>query len=208
MTAEVNKINLDLDQKKHGRAAAPVEELFLRRWSPRVFANRSVDTQQLKTVFSAGQWAASSYNEQPWRFVVGYKGDSTWQRIFDSLAPSNQSWTKTAPVLYASFAKKTFTYNGAPNRVAEHDVGAASAQIALQATALGLYTHGMAGFDAERLNAAFAVPDDFEAVACWALGYRGDPDTLSEKQKQSEIEPRKRNNLSAWVFTEWGHSAF
>jgi nitroreductase len=193
----------NLDQEKHGKSEVPVEDLFLRRWSPRAFAETPIDVDTLKAIFSAGQWAASSFNEQPWRFVVGRKGDSVWQRIFESLAPANQSWTKAAPVLFASFAKKTFSHNGAANRVAQHDVGAASAQISLEATARGLHTHGMAGFDPEKLAMSFSVPNDFEAVACWALGYRGDPETLNEQQKQMELSPRKRKPLAEIVFRDW-----
>jgi len=91
--------------------------------------------------------------------------------------------------------------------VAQHDVGAASAQIALQATELGLYVHGMVGFDPEKLRSAFQVPDDFESVACWALGYRGEPDDLSDHLKQREMESRRRKPLSDWVFSEWGKPA-
>lgn len=110
-------------------------------------------------------------------------------------------------MLYASFAKKTFSQNGAPNRVAQHDVGAASAQMALQASALGLHAHGMAGFDPEKLKASFAAPDDFDAVACWALGHRGDPGKLSEQQRKMELSARQRKPLSEWVFTDWGKPA-
>jgi nitroreductase len=198
----------DLDREKHGKTEFPVEGLLLRRWSPRAFSDRPVDTEHLKTIFSAGQWAASSFNEQPWRFILGRKGDDVWTRIFDALSEPNQTWTKTAPILYASFAKVTFSHNGAPNRVAQHDVGAASAQIALQAAALGLHAHGMAGFDPEKLRASFSVPADFEPVACWAIGYRADPEVLSEKHKQMEIAPRQRKPLSALVFTNWDTPAF
>jgi nitroreductase len=132
----------NLDEVKHGKSEVPLEDLFLRRWSPRAFAETPLDTDTLKAIFSARQWAPSSFNEQPWRFVVGRKGDSVWQRIFESMVPANQSWTKAAPVLFASFAKKTFSQNGAANRVAQHDVGAASAQISLKATIRGLHTHG------------------------------------------------------------------
>lgn len=97
----------------------------------------------------------------------------------------------------------TFSHNGAANAVGQHDFGAASAQIALQAETLGLYTHGMAGFSAEKLQASLSVPDDFVPVACWALGYRGDPETLIEKQKQAEIQPRQQKPLSGWVFSDW-----
>jgi nitroreductase len=164
-------VEQNLDQEKRGKSEVPVEDLFLRRWSPRAFAESPIDIETLKAIFSAGQWAASSFNEQPWRFVVGRKGDQVWQRILESLVPTNQSWAKSAPVLFASFAKKTFSLNGVANRVAQHDVGAASAQISLEATTRGLRTHGMAGFDLEKLAMSFGVPSDFEAVACWALGY-------------------------------------
>jgi nitroreductase len=198
----------NLDQEKHGKSEVPVEDLFLRRWSPRAFADGSIDIDTLKAIFSAGQWAASSFNEQPWRFVVGRRGDQVWQRIFESLVPANQSWAESAPVLFASFAKKTFSQNGVTNRVAQHDVGAASAQISLEATSRGLHTHGMAGFDPEKLVSTMGVPNDFEAVACWALGYRGDPETLNEQQKQMELSPRNRKALAEIVFSDWESPAF
>jgi nitroreductase len=197
-----------LDQEKRGKSEVPVQDLFLRRWSPRAFAESPIDIDTLKAIFSAGQWAASSFNEQPWRFVVGRRGDQVWHRIFESLVPANQSWAKSAPVLFASFAKKTFSQNGVTNRVAQHDVGAASAQISLEATSRGLHTHGMAGFDPEKLVLTMGVPNDFEAVACWALGYRGDPETLNEQQKQMELSPRNRKALAEIVFSDWGSSAF
>ena len=136
------------------------------------------------------------------------RGDSAWTRILGEPVASTQAWASSAPVLYASFAKRTFTLSNQPNRVAQHDVGAASAQIALQDTALGLYVHGMVGFDPEKFRSAFKVPEDFEPVACWALGYRGEPDDLSERFKQREIEPRQRKPLSDRAFSEWGQPAF
>ena len=110
-------------------------------------------------------------------------------------------------MLYASFAKRTFTLNNQPNRVAQHDVGAASAQIALQGTALGLYAHRMVSFDPEKLKPTFNVLDDFEPMACWAIDYLGDPDKLSDRLKQREFEPRQRKSLKEWVFSEWGQPA-
>jgi nitroreductase len=201
-------VEQNLDQEKRGKSEVPVEDLFLRRWSPRAFAESPIDIETLKAIFSAGQWAASSFNEQPWRFVVRRKGDQVWQRILESLVPTNQSWAKSAPVLFASFAKKTFSLNGVANHVAQHDVGATSAQISLEATTRGLHTHGMAGFDLEKLAMSFGVPSDFEAVACSALGYRGDPEMLNEQHKRIEIAPRERKALAEIVFNDWGSPAF
>jgi hypothetical protein len=138
------------DQEKPGMSEVPEEDLFLRRWSPRAFAETSVEIATLKAIFSVGQWAALSYNEHPWRFVVDRLGDPAWLRVFvESLTAADQSWTKSAPVLFAWFSKKTFCQNGAANRVSQHDVGVASAQISLGATTHGLYNHGMAVFEPE-----------------------------------------------------------
>jgi len=194
---------ISLDEVKLGTAAGPVEELFLKRWSPRAYADKPVSDADLKTIFEAASWAASSYNEQPWRFVVGRKGDAVYGKIFSALMAMNQAWAQSAPVLYASFAKKTFSHNGSPNGVAMHDVGAASALAALQATALGLYAHGMAGFDGGALRAALDVPEDFVPVACWAVGYAGDPETLPDGFKEAELAPRTRKGLEQVVFGEW-----
>jgi nitroreductase len=196
--------NDSLDEIKMGATDAAVETLLLRRWSPRSFAQDPITDADLASIFTAAAWAASSYNEQPWRFVVGRKGDETWQKIFDALKPFNQSWAGEAPVLYATFAKKSFTMTGDPNGVAVHDVGAASANASLQATALGFHTHGLAGFEPEKLRASFAVPEDFEPVACWTLGRSGDPATLAENYRAMEVAPRQRKPLGEFLFTAWG----
>lgn len=184
-----------------------METLLLQRWSPRTFAEKPVPDSVLQSIFTAASWAASSYNEQPWRFVVGRKGDETWQKIYDALMPLNQGWAIAAPVLYSTAAKKTFSHNNAPNPVAVHDVGAASANASLQATALGLHTHGMAGFDRNKLRTALKLPDDFDPVACWALGYLGDPDALADNYKEMELQPRQRKALNEVVFRNWNEPA-
>ena len=199
--------NNNLDKMKQGVTEFPVEPLLLKRWSPRAFAEMPVSIADLKIVFTAAAWAASSHNEQPWRFVVGRKGDATWQGIFDTLMPLNQLWAKAAPVLFATCAKKTSSHSGAPNGMAEHDVGAASANIALQATALGMHAHGMAGFNRDSLREKFSIPQDFSVVVCWALGYLGDPESLSDDSKQKELARRERKALEDFVFNAWGTAA-
>lgn len=195
------------DELKKGHSDVQVEDVILQRWSPRAFSEASVSDEQLKQIFTAASWAASSYNEQPWRFIVGRKGDETWEKIFATLLPFNQSWAKPAHVLYAAFAKRSFTLTQLPNASYVHDLGAASAMASLQATALGLYTHGMRGFNGEMLSKAFAVPDDFEPVACWALGHFGEPATLPENFKTMEDAPRIRKPLSELVFRQWDQAA-
>lgn len=197
-----------LEKLKHAPQVDGVDENILRRWSPRSFAAREVSTADLKKIFEAARWAASSYNEQPWRFLVGKRGDSTYDKIFSALIEFNQSWAKTAPVLILSLAKTTFTQNSKPNDYHLHDTGAATAYLSLQATELGLHTHSMAGFDKEKARAAFGIPEDFGIGAVTALGYLGDPEALPEQMRQVETAPRTRKALGEIVFSEWEKAAF
>ncbi len=137
-----------IEKLKHAPDVAGVDDLIRRRWSPRAFADKEVPAAELKKLFEAARWAASSSNEQPWRFLVGRRGDETYQKIFDALVEFNQSWAKSAPVLVLSVAKKTFTGKGHA-RIAMACTTPARPQrhLALQATADGLHTHSMAGFD-------------------------------------------------------------
>src|ERR1700679_4061806 len=172
---------IDLDEVKSGPVASGVLDIILKRWSPRSYADKPVSSADLTKIFTAAAWAASSYNEQPWRFLVGKKGDETYAKILDSLIEFNQAWAKTAPVLILSVGKKTFTHNGSPNGFAMHDTGAASATFSLEATALGMHTHGMAGLDKDKARTNFGIPEDFEVGAVGALGYLGAPEVLPEQ---------------------------
>jgi nitroreductase len=197
----------ELEKLKQAPIVAGVQEDILRRWSPRSFADRAVSSEDLKKVFEAARWAASSSNEQPWRFLLGHRGDETYKKIFSTLVEFNQAWAKTAPVLILSVAKKTFAKNGNPNGYALHDTGAATAYLSLQATALGLHTHSMAGFDQEAARKTFGVPDDYLIGAVTALGYLGDPSVLPEHLRKMEESPRERKPLSEIVFSEWEKAA-
>lgn len=197
----------EIEKLKHAPAVPGVIDVILQRWSPRAFADKPVSKKDLRKIFEAARWAASSYNEQPWRFFVGHKGDSAYRKIFDSLVEFNQSWASSAPVLILSAASKNFAHNGAPNSFAVHDTGAATAYIALQATALGLHTHSMAGFDQDKARTAFNIPDSYHMGAVTALGYLGNVDNLPEGLLEREAARRDRKPLSEIVLTELGHPA-
>lgn len=179
-----------------------VHELIRTRWSPRSFSDRPVSSEELKTILEASRWAASSNNEQPWRFLIARKSDSeAYSRILSLLVPGNQEWAKTAPVLIIMAAKRTFSHNGSPNSYALHDTGAALAHLMLQAHALGLYAHGMAGFDRVRAREVLSIPDDYDLGAAVALGYRDSPDKLTnERHRNSELGKRSRRPLNELVF--------
>lgn len=178
----------------------PLLEVMKERWSPRLFAEQPVEEEKLKTVFEAARWAPSSYNEQPWRFIYATKDDGEAREKLESLLVEGNAWAKKAPVLIINFYKKTFAHNGKENRVALHDLGAANISIAYQATALGLITHQMSGFDAAKANALLGVPEDYFPGSMMTIGYAVQENEIPDAQKESELSPRKRNPQDTFVF--------
>jgi nitroreductase len=194
----------EVNQAKKAPEVEGVLHIFHTRWSPRSFTDRAVSPDDLAKVFEAARWAASSYNEQPWRYLVGLRGSDTYKKIFDSLMPPNQQWATPVPVLILGAAKMKFTNNGSPNRVALYDLGAASSYLTLQASALGLAAHQMGGFDGNAARKAFAVPDEYDFGAVIALGYQGEPDALTnDKLRSQEVAPRGRKEFNEFVFSAW-----
>lgn len=169
-----------------------IHELIRLRWSPRAFSDRPVSDKDLQSVFEAARWAASSSNEQPWRFFVARKSDgAAYVKLLELLVPPNQEWAKQSPVLFLTAAKRTFTRTGTPNLHALHDAGQALANLLIEATALGLHGHPMAGFDRERARQELQIPDEYELGAMVALGYLA---------PHTEMRPRTRKPLNEIVF--------
>jgi nitroreductase len=189
--------------------AYPIHDLLKRRWSPLAFSGRMVEPEKLQSLFEAARWAPSCYNEQPWNFVVCTKENpADHERFVSCLADGNVSWARTAPVLALSVARLAFTHNGKPNRHALHDVGLAVESLIIQAMALDLFVHQMAGFDGAKARTLFGIPDDYEPVAAIALGYPGDPGLLPPPLRERQLAPRQRKPLEQFVFGgTWGQDA-
>jgi len=169
------------------------DQLFYKRSSPRVYSNQIPAPQAILKLLDAAHWAASSYNEQPWRFIIGIKGhaelDKAFRQIADCLNEFNREWAGEAPALLVAIAKKHFTRNGKVNRHAWHDVGLAMGNLSIQATMDGIRLHQMAGFSPERVISTFELADEFDPVTITAIGY-----------SKEEKPDRKRKEMEDLVF--------
>jgi nitroreductase len=185
----------------------PIHELLVTRWSPYAFQDRPVPEADLLSLFEAARWAASSFNEQPWTYIVATKEyPEQFQQILSCLVEFNQAWAKGAPVLALGIARLTFARNGQVNRAAVHDLGLAAGNLLLEATARGLFVHQMLGILPDKARQIFDIPAGFEAWTGIAIGYRGDPTTLPDALRERENAVRQRKPLSQFVFAgTWGH---
>ncbi len=183
--------------------SSPIHDLIAGRWSGVAFdAQRPVSDEDLHSVLEAARWAPSCFGDQPWRYVVCKKDSHPegWQTIFDSLIDKNQAWCQHVPVLILACHDTQFSHNDNPNRHGAYDTGAASVSMCLQAAALGLMSHQMGGFAAEKLQQSFAIPERFSPIAVIALGYQVAETDIPDAFREREMAPRKRNELSRNFF--------
>ena len=186
---------------------ADLFDLVRQRRSVYAFGPEPVADADLRAVLEAAARAPSSYNEQPWRYVVGRRGDAAYGAVLDALTGHNPEWARTAPALGLVLAAPTFARDGAANRHAWHDVGGSTLLLALAAEARGLALHLMAGVDGRGAAKALGVPEAFEPVAAFALGRpaaepgAGLPPALAERDRQ----PKPRRPLAETAFgPAWG----
>jgi nitroreductase len=185
----------------------PIHPLIATRWSPYAFADKPVSQADLLSLFEAARWAASSYNEQPWRYIIATKEDPReFERLLACLVEGNQAWAKNAPVIGLGCTSLNFARNGKPNDAAIHDLGIASATLTFEATVRGLHVHQMIGIVPDRARSTYAIPDDVQPLTALAIGYAAAADTLPEKLRARDLAPRTRKPLREFVFSNsWGN---
>ncbi|MEB3225940.1 MAG: nitroreductase family protein [Synechococcus sp.] len=197
--------------EKPAQTQYPIHSLLRQRFSTVIFdGDRPVEAEKIGSLLEAARWAASCFNEQPWRFLVATKADpAAYGTMLDCLVESNQAWAKNAYILMISVAKERFTRNDNPNPYGMYDVGQALACLTIQAEALGLRVHQMGGFDKEKARNVYQIPAGFTPAAAVAIGYPGDPSIFPEALQEREYGPRTRKALSEIVFTgSWGKTYF
>lgn len=186
----------------------PIHDLLRRRWSPRAFSSRPIPAESIRSLLEAARWAPSSFNAQPWRFLIATRDDEpAFERMLDCLVEGNQAWARHAPLLMLTVARLAFD-DGKPNRHALHDVGQAAAHLTVQAMALGLFVHQMAGIQADKIRETYGVQEGHEPVTAIAVGYPGDAGDLPDRLREREHAERRRKTLDEIAFSgAWGDSA-
>jgi nitroreductase len=193
----------------HPKTAHPdhaINPLLADRWSPYAFGDRQVALPDLLALLEAARWAASSYNEQPWRYLLACRSDGApFEQLLSCLVEANQAWAKFAPVLLIGITVNTFERNGKPNKAAAHDLGLASASLTVEATARGLVVHQMVGIDPDRVRTLYQLPPNAEALTALAIGYEGANPNLPLAIAERDRLPRSRRPIDTFVFGgAWG----
>jgi nitroreductase len=181
-----------------------IHPLLASRRSPRAFdPGHVLDDAALTALLEAARWAPSSTNSQPWRFLVGRRGDEVFTALERTLAAGNRLWAPQASALLLVAVEATDP-DGRPRRHAAWDAGQAVALLTVQAEAEGLAVRQMAGFSPDAARAALAVPDRYEPMTVVAVGRPLPPDAIPDEMRERELAPRVRKPLEEVAFSRWG----
>jgi len=198
------------DANKVATPDHPIHDLLALRWSPYRFSDRQISHADLLSLFEAARWAASSYNEQPWRFVVARHQDILeFHRMVSCLVDANRVWASQASALAIGIFRVTHARTGNRNPAAEHDLGAASASLTMEATSRGISVHQMIGIQPERAREVYSIPPEYAALTALALGYPGGNWMGDDELRLRDQKSRQRQPQTEFVFRgKWGQQAF
>lgn len=182
-----------------------INTLIAERWSPFFFDARPVEREKIETLFEAVRRSPSCRNAQPWSFILAPQGEPGFTAIFETLIPFNHRWCQDVPLLGMSVAQLVSPKTGEPNRFAYHDVGIAMGHLILQAAELGLATRIMGGFDVDQARANLQIPEGYDPVSAFAIGYAGAPNENDPELAEKHRERRPRKEVKEFLFENaWG----
>ena len=177
----------------------PIHPHLAARWSPRVFdPDAAVTREQVAALLEAARWGATWGDRQPVRFVVGLRGDETFEALAATLKRGN-AYARAAGALILVCADE-----GPDERTALYsavDAGAAIANATVEAVSRDLVAHPMAGFNADAAREAFGIPADVRPVAIVAVGTLGDyatapPELIERSSHQVDLPIGQRTRLA------------
>ena len=184
--------------------------LIKKRWIPREFDPvKNICQEDLNLLFEAARWAPSSYNEQPWSFIVATKENSDeFKKIISILMTGNKAWASQASALVLTVASLRSSHSGSENFHALYDLGASVANLTTEATELNICVHQMGGFHHDSAKVVFKLPEMYSPVSVLAIGYL--PENADFEARARELfTKRKRKPLDEFVFRNaWGNPFF
>jgi len=190
--------------QKNRKTEVEVHHLFNGRWSPRSMTGEEMTREELLPLFEAAKWAPSSYNSQPWRFIIAHSKFDR-DKFLEFMVDFNKQWAGKAAALILVVSLKNFEHNGAFSSTHSFDTGAAWMSLALEGARRGYVVHGMVGFDFEKARLELKIPEEYHIEAMVAIGKLAKakdlPKELVEMEKPSLRKPV--SEIISWGEFKW-----
>ena len=188
--------------------------LIINRWSPRALdVDDAISNDDLHAILEAARLAPSAFNEQPWRFIFGKRGEETFNQILAGLGEFNQMWAKNASALLLVTGVKQRS-NGDAHPSYQYDLGLAVSQGTFEAHHRGYITHQMTGFshdamcktfdltttDSQEYSTVTGMPNYSEDVVIYGAAWRMisflDPSRLGPLSAEADVLDNQRGARS------------
>lgn len=181
-----------------------MNKLILKRKSIKKYSHIAVEDEDIQLLFKAASLAPSSYNEQPWSFIMARSNDlHNFNNLLSLMSEKNKEWAKDAPLIVLAVAKRNLTVIDKPNKYYFYDVSSAVANLTYQALSMDLYVHQIGGFDSHKAKTVLNIPDEYEPVVMLVIGYNADE--VNETNNNNKI----RKPISDFVFdNQFGNRAY
>lgn len=159
-----------------------LDGIYTRR-SVRDFTGVEVEQDKIREILTAGSWAPSGLNNQPWRFVVVRNSEK--KRELAGLTHYSRILLQ-APVALAIFIDHAAMYNDTKDHQA---VGACLQNMLLAAHALGLGAVWLGEIlkQATAVRNVLELPGNLELMAVLAIGYPSKTDQTSTRKDLSDL---------------------
>jgi len=157
-------------------------ETIRRRRSVRKYKNDPVPEEAITRCLDAARLAPSWRNGQPWRFIV-VRNRETIQQLMrtGSMGGAANLWMKDAPLVLVACAEPRISGDKGDQPYYLVDVAIALEHLVLAATAEGLGTCWIGGFNEDRVRQALDIPDHIRVVAMTPLGHPADEKGLYDR---------------------------
>jgi nitroreductase len=138
----------------------------------RAFTREEITREEVERLIDAARWAPSAGNIQPWEFIVVRRPEIK-RRL--SIAALRQTFIEEAPVVIVVCANQIRSGRGygarGVNLYCLQDTAAATQNIHLAATALGLATCWVGAFKEEEAKKTLNLPEGVRPVVIIPVGH-------------------------------------
>lgn len=176
----------------------------------RALQTTALPDEALGNIITAGTYAPSCYNNQPWRIVVST--GASLEALKASLTEGNV-WATRAPAILAVAVKESDDCRLEDGRdYALFDAGLCAMNMMTQATAEGLVAHPIAGYNPKKAKAALGIPADHVLITLIILARKGgldgeDASLLKDWQLERDKGGRQRKPVGETTFRDsWGQA--
>lgn len=159
-------------------------ELAKKRYSCRDMAKRSVEEEKIEKIIKAGILAPTAVNRQPVK-IFRFESEEAIKVLHEA---TKFTFNAEHFLMVASDKKSAWTRPFDQKNFADIDAAIVATQMMLEIEDLGLSTTWVGYFDAPLLKKHFPKLKDYELIAIFPIGYKGEKGEASERHEHRKSE--------------------